>query len=101
VRARDAWWDMKEHGQSLARSLKPQDIRGLKLPKNTPAPFLLGFSFFVFGFGAVFEWWMVAALGALGVVAVLFYSAFDSDEWKHVSADEIRETELELGRLGA
>ena len=101
VRARDAWWDMKEHGQSLANALRPRDIYDLHLPKNTPVPILLGFSFFVFGFGAVFEWWMVAALGALGVAATLIYSAFDTDEHKHIPAAEIRETEVALGRMRA
>lgn len=99
VTARDAWWDMKQKGQTLANSLTPDDIRTLEMPKNTPVPFLLGLSFFVVGFGMTFEWWIIVAVGAIGVVSSLLYSGFDYDEHKHISADVVRHTESALGRL--
>ena len=46
-----------------------------------------------------FEWWIIVAIGAIGVVASLLYSAFDYDEHKHINADVIRRTESALGRL--
>ncbi len=99
VTARDAWWDMKQKGQTLANSLRPEDMRTIELPKNTPVPFLLGLAFFVVGFGMTFQWWIIVAFGAAGVVASLVYSAFDYDEHKHVGAEVIRRTEAALGRL--
>lgn len=99
VSARDAWWDMKQKGQTLANSLTPDDIRTLEMPKNTGYPFLMGFSFFVMGFGMTFEWWIIAALGFAGVIASLIYAGFDYNEHKHINADVIRRTESALGRL--
>ncbi len=98
VHERDAWWDMKQKGQTLA-SMRPEDMRTLELPRNTPIPFLLGFAFFVVGFGMTFEWWYIVALGALGVVATLIYSGFDYDEHKHIAATEVLEIEAGLGRV--
>lgn len=98
VHERDAWWDMKQKGQSLAQ-LRPEDVQDLDMPKNTPVPFLLGAAFFVVGFGMTFEWWIIAALGALGVGACLIYSAFDYDEHHHLSAEGIRIIEAKVGRL--
>ena len=98
VHERDAWWDMKQKGQTLA-AMQPEDMRTLELPKNTPIPFLLGFAFFVVGFGMTFEWWYIVALGAAGVVATLIYSGFDYDEHKHIAAEEVLEIETALGRV--
>ncbi len=98
VHERDAWWDMKQKGQTLA-AMRPEDMRTLELPKNTPIPFLLGFAFFVVGFGMTFEWWYIVALGAIGVVATLIYSGFDYDEHKHIAAEEVLEIEAGLGRV--
>jgi len=46
-----------------------------------------------------FQWWIIVAFGAAGVVGSLVYSAFDYDEHKHVGAEVIRRTEAALGRL--
>ncbi len=98
VHERDAWWDMKQKGQTLA-AMQPGDMRTLELPKNTPIPFLMGFAFFVLGFGMTFQWWYIVALGAVGVVATLIYSGFDYDEHKHIAAEEVLEIETALGRV--
>ncbi len=102
----DAWWDIKRilrrsGNRVVTLRLRPQDIRALELPRNTAYPFLLGASFFVFGFGVVFSWWLIALIGLAGVLATLVYSWFDYDQHKHVPADEIRHTESALGRLPA
>ncbi|MGC8487771.1 MAG: cytochrome c oxidase subunit I [Clostridia bacterium] len=98
---RDPWWAMKESGETLANSLTAADIHPIELPKNTPVPFFLGLSFFVFGFGMVFSWWFVAGLGLVGVIATLVYSGFDYAEHALLGADVIRRTEAALGRLQA
>jgi len=51
VTARDAWWDMKQKGQTLANSLRPEDMRTIELPKNTPVPFYWDWHF---------SWWDLA-----------------------------------------
>lgn len=101
VHSLDAFWEMKKGGQTLANALGPEDIVDLEMPKNTPVPFLLGAAFFVMGFGLVFTWWIIAALGMAGVIATLIFTGFDIDDHKHLGADEIRKTEAALGRLNA
>ncbi len=101
VNDRDPWWAMKESGATLANSLSASDIHAIELPKSTPVPFLLGASFFLFGFGMVFSWWYVAILGLLCVICTLIYSGFNYEEHAMLSADAIRGTEASLGRLQA
>lgn len=98
VHERDAWWAMKQKGQTLAQ-LRPEDIRDIEMPRNTPIPFLIGASFFVGGFGLVFQWWPIVAIGFVGVVLCLLFSGFDYEDHHHLHAEEIRETEAALGRL--
>ncbi len=83
------------------RAPRSRENHSLHLPKNTAYPFFLGAGFFVFGFGLVFSWWVVAALGFVGIAAALVHAWFDYDEHKHVHADVIRGHEAALGRLPA
>ena len=106
VTDRDAWWASKQAlperaDAGVSGRLHPEDIRSLHLPKNTAYPFFLGAGFFVFGFGLVFSWWVVAALGFVGIAAALVHAWFDYDEHRHVPADVIRGREAALGRLPA
>ncbi len=109
VHDRDAWWATKQalrresgqedDGSPVGPLLRPEDVGGLHLPKNTAYPFVLGASFFVFGFGLVFEWWIIAALGFVGIASTLVYAWFDHDEQRPVQADVVRDHEAALGRL--
>ncbi|MCY0899629.1 MAG: cbb3-type cytochrome c oxidase subunit I [Firmicutes bacterium] len=99
VHERDAWWAMKQKGQTMAHALRPEDVHDIEMPKNTPIPFLLGVSFFVLGFGMTFKWWPIAIVGILGVIACLLFSGFDYDDHHHLEADVVRQTEASLGRL--
>lgn len=98
VHERDAWWAMKQRGQSLV-DLKPEDIQDIEMPRNSGIPFLLGMAFVVGGFGLTFKWWPIAILGGLGVIACLLMSGFDYDDHHHLDADVVRSTEASLGRL--
>ena len=98
---RDAWWEMKQQRGARPLRLRPQEIRSLELPKNTAIPFLLGASFFVFGFGLVFSWWIIAGLGFACVLLVMIANWFDYDRHTSVDAGEIRHIESRLGRLEA
>ncbi|MCL8208467.1 MAG: cytochrome c oxidase subunit I [Actinomycetia bacterium] len=99
VAERDAWWAMKQRGQRLV--WRPGDLRALELPRNTAYPFFLGGSFFILGFGLVFEWWIIALVGLAGVFAAMVYAWFDDDQHHAVSADTIRKTEAAFGRVQA
>lgn len=98
VRARDAFWHMKKAGLTLA-DLRPEDLCDLELPRNTAIPVLLGASFFVLGFGMVFSWWLIAALGAVGIVACLVVSGFDYNDHRTFDRASVAATEIALGRL--
>ena len=101
VTARDAWWEMKRRRGPKARTVSASMIPSVELSRNTPVPFFLGGAFFVMGFGLVFSWWWIVALGFAGVLATLVQSWFDYDHGKPVDADEIRLNEAKHGRLEA
>lgn len=99
VSDRDAWWEMKQHNQTNVVQLNPNDIQPIEMPKSSSIPFLMGLAFFVGGIGMVFEWWWVAILGGLGVVALLIIGSFDYNDHEEIHAETIRHTEASLGRL--
>ena len=98
VHSRDAWWDMKQKGQSLA-ALRPEDVHDIEMPKNSPIPFLLGVAFFVVGFGMTFQWWPIVIVGGIGIILCLLFTGFDYDDHHHLQADIVRQSEASLGRL--
>ncbi|MCL6625083.1 cytochrome aa3 quinol oxidase subunit I [Alicyclobacillus shizuokensis] len=99
VTSRDAWWEMKQTGQIQALRPSADEIAPIHMPKNSGRPFILSACFFVAGFGFVFEWFWLAALGLLGVVICLILRAFEYDDEYHIPPHEVVETESALGRL--
>lgn len=97
VSERDAWWEAKQDGAT--GRIRAADIQPIHMPKNTAMPFLLGLSFFVAGFGAVFSWWYVALLGMIGVLISLVSGWFDYHDHHEIPAAEIRKSQAALGRL--
>ncbi|MCY0865910.1 MAG: cytochrome c oxidase subunit I [Sulfobacillus sp.] len=101
VSERDAWWAMKAAGKADAFKAKAAQIQPVHMPKRSAVPFLMAVSFFIGGFGMVFSWWAIVAIGGLGIVASLIYSAFDYDDSEMLDPETIRRTEAKLGRLQA
>ncbi|WP_067932869.1 cytochrome aa3 quinol oxidase subunit I [Alicyclobacillus kakegawensis] len=99
ITSRDAWWEMKQTGQTQALRPSADEIAPIHMPKNSGRPFILSACFFVAGFGFVFEWFWLAALGLLGVVICLILRAFEYDDEYHIPPHEVVETESALGRL--
>ena len=106
----DAWWTAKYGAEdpgldhqpavpAVAMAIRPEDVRPINLPTNTAYPFLLGASFFVMGFGVVFQWWIIAAIGFVGIALNLIHAWFDYDDHKPMQADHIRQIETTFGRL--
>ena len=90
---------MKQSGRANAYKVKSSAIRPVHMPKRSAMPLFMGISFFVLGFGMVFSWWIIAIVGALGVIASLFLSAFDYNDTEELDPQDIRRSEAALGRL--
>jgi len=100
VRARDAFWHMKRDGRTLA-ALRREDLRDLPMARNSPVPFLMGTAFFVLGFGMVFAWWPIAALGGAGIAACLAASTAEPDDEAVLDSHTVAVIEAAAGRLEA
>lgn len=98
VDSRDAWWEMKQKSGGYVKPA-PEDIKPIHMPKNTGRPFIMGVLFFIAGFGFVFNWFIIAALGLLGVGICLILRSFDYDTDYYVPVDEIKHIEAAHGRL--
>lgn len=103
VIGRDHWWLIKEQKQN--QQLDPNKIEEqatafepIHMPKNSGAPFIIGVSFFILGFGLVFEWYVFAIIGFLGIATLLFKRSFDYNTDYFIPVDEIYKTELKFGR---
>lgn len=99
VTDRDAWWALKQEGRTAELRPKASDIQPIHMPKNSGRPFLMGLAFFVAGFGFVFNWYVLAVLGLVGVALTMILRAFEYDDEYHVPVEEVIETEAALGRL--
>ncbi|ANY66390.1 cytochrome ubiquinol oxidase subunit I [Paenibacillus sp. BIHB 4019] len=97
VDSEDAWWEEK---QRLANGGKPKPLAPLEpihMPKNSAIPFLISVSFFVMGFGFVWDWkWMIIP-GAIGVAICMLARSFSYDTDYYIPVDEIERTEAALG----
>lgn len=99
VTERDFFWELKQTQRTSALRPAADEIKPILMPKNSGKPFLLGVSFFVFGFALVFEWYPVALVGFLGILACLVARALEKTDEYWIPADEVRHIEASLGRL--
>lgn len=98
VSKRDDFWYKKLEGK--VEKIKKSDLKPIHMPKGSGIPFLLGFSFFLAGFGFVFDWLWLIILGGICVATCLISRSFSFDIDYHVPVKEIEETEAAHGRLG-
>lgn len=91
VKSHDAFWYMKKNNEGL--TLKDSEIEEIHMPSNSGLPFIMCVLFGVAGFFLVFEWHILAAITALGIVAGLIYRSFDYNDGYHIHVDEIKKTE--------
>lgn len=99
VRERDAWWGMKERGESLIDWNHKKSFQSIHMPNNSCLPFLMSLAFFVSGFGFVFTWFWMAGLGIAGVLLCLILRSQQRNTDHHIPADDIQQTESALGRV--
>lgn len=99
VTGRDAWWTLKQEGLEHTLRARDDEIEPIHMPRRSSLPFLMSFAFFVAGFGFVFNWYVFAVLGLVGVAGILIARSFQYDTDYFIPAEEVRHTEAALGRL--
>jgi cytochrome aa3-600 menaquinol oxidase subunit 1 len=99
VHTRDAWWEMKQQGDSLANLNRKETFQPIHMPRKSSIPFLMAVAFFFMGFGFVFNWYWLVVPSIAGVIVCLFTRSQQRNMDYHIPADEVRETESALGRV--
>ena len=97
ITARDAWWVAKQENHGKLNE-PDEPIAPIHMPKNSGVPFLFALAFFVGGFGLVWEWYWLAALGLAGVLLCLVTRSWDYNTDYYVPVEEIEHTEMALRR---
>jgi cytochrome aa3-600 menaquinol oxidase subunit 1 len=93
VKGMDPFWAAKKENQPLYEG----KIEPIHMPNNSGQPFILGVIFFFLGFFLVFSMWVPAIVTGVGVVIMLAWRSFERDHGRHISVEEIIETERKLG----
>lgn len=91
VKGLDHFWNVKQNKEIT--QLTTKDFQKIHMPSNSGVPFVMASFFFVSGFGLVFEWYWMAIVGLIGVLATLVIRSFDNNNGYYVSVEEIKETE--------
>jgi cytochrome o ubiquinol oxidase subunit 1 len=95
VHARDAWWDMKQHG--YRRPL--EGFKPILMPKNTGAGFLLAVLSSLGAFALIWYVWWLAALSFAAVLVFAIYHTFNYEREFHIPAEQVVRTEGERTAL--
>ncbi|MGA9172437.1 MAG: cytochrome aa3 quinol oxidase subunit I [Thermoactinomyces sp.] len=93
VETLDAWWYMKK--EKGKKKEKPEPYKPIHMPNNTGMPVVMSAFMFVAGFGFVFEWYLLAIGGLIGVLLCMLWRSFnDYDSHHYVSVEEIKKHEM-------
>jgi cytochrome aa3-600 menaquinol oxidase subunit 1 len=87
----DHFWYAKQN--NTVEKLETKDIKKIHMPSNSGVPFIMGSFFFIAGFGMVFGWLWMGAIGLIGVFGTMIHRSFAYDDGYYVSEKEIIETE--------
>ncbi|WP_027724945.1 cbb3-type cytochrome c oxidase subunit I [Tuberibacillus calidus] len=99
VEERDAWWEMKQKGQSLVQLNHQKPFEPIHMPNNSGRPFIMSLFFFIAGFGLVFNWWWMGAVGLLGVAVTMVLRSQERHDSHYIPAEEVQRSEAALGRF--
>ncbi|NBJ67926.1 MULTISPECIES: cytochrome aa3 quinol oxidase subunit I [Clostridia] len=92
VNSRQAFWDAKKKGHKLFKG----GYKEIHMPNNSGVPFIMAVFFFIFGFGFVFSMWITVIASLIGIIACLIHRSFEKDHGYHISAEELKKSEVEL-----
>ena len=95
VHDNDAWADMKANGYT-----RPKDgFVPIHMPKNTGAGFIIAALSAVVGFAMIWQMWLVAVVGFVGLMAAIITHTFNYKRDYYISADDVVLTEAKRTRL--
>jgi cytochrome aa3-600 menaquinol oxidase subunit 1 len=98
VKGLDAFHLMKKERAAGVKEEAPE-IKPIHMPKSEGFPIVMSAFMFVSGFGFVFEWMQIGALGLLGCVITMIWRSFnDYDRDYYIPVAEVKKTELAAGR---
>src|SRR5690606_7255372 len=89
VKSTEPFWDAKKRGHVLF----PEKLKEIHMPNNSGVPFIMCAIFFVWGFSFVFAIWPLVIISTLGIFACMAYRSFEKDHGRHITVEEIQETE--------
>ncbi|GLV14653.1 cytochrome ubiquinol oxidase subunit I [Alicyclobacillus hesperidum] len=98
IKGRDAWWLMKKTGESI-NGPKGVPFRPIHMPNNSGRPIIMSLFFFIAGAGFIFQWWILAIIGLLGVLVTMAQRSFEYHDHHYIPVEEIEKTEAAAGRL--
>ncbi|WP_338450738.1 cytochrome aa3 quinol oxidase subunit I [Niallia oryzisoli] len=93
VKTSEPLWDAKKRKHVLF----PGKLDEIHMPNNSGVPFILSVIFFVWGFSFVFSIWPLVIVSTIGIFACLAHRSFEKDHGRHISVEEVTETEEKLG----
>nr|WP_189043494.1 cytochrome o ubiquinol oxidase subunit I [Aliidongia dinghuensis] len=85
-------WDDKERGRAYARPRQYEDIH---MPKNTAAGVVISAFGFVLSFALIWNMWLIAAVGLLGMIGTFIARTYNRDVDYYVPAAEVARIESE------
>lgn len=92
VSERDAWWKLKQQGKEDSLR-KPKEFKPIHMPKPTSLPFFLSLAFFISGFGLVFNQFVIATVGLMGIILIMVWRSLEKDEGYYIPVNEIKKME--------
>jgi len=95
VSSLDPYWHQKEqHVSEGIAHLKENTYQPIHMPKNTPAGFIIAMFVGVLGFALVWQMWIPAIIGFVGMLATVIARTFSTDTDYYVDAETVKQTEL-------
>jgi cytochrome aa3-600 menaquinol oxidase subunit 1 len=85
----DAFWNIKREGRD-GEDGKIRNLAPIHMPSRSGKPFIMSVFFFISGFGLVFEWFWLAAAGAIGILSILVLRSLDTNKGYYIGVEEIR-----------
>lgn len=99
VNSRDAWWEIKEAKKQGTYEEDTSPLKPIHMPNNSGRPFVMSLFFFLLGFGLVFNWYVLAIIGFLGIMGSLLLRSLEYNTDHYIPVDEVKHIEAAYGRL--